>query len=148
MDHLKLFENFEHLTFDVTTEDDTTTIECMDGSKKVGESVFERVFDGYWYFDDQMSEDEFYSIFPDGEYINLRHLKIDDEHIHHKYGTALMDKTMEEMKRTKIKKAYLNASPMGDKGPKLSGLVKFYQRFGFRPMGKNSLWHEEMVADL
>lgn len=144
---IKLFETFEHVTFVTTKEDDTTTIECMDG-KKVGEAIFEYMPYAYWYFEDQMSEDEYYAIFPDDELLNLRHIKIENDFLHHKYGTVLMEECMKQMKKTGIKKAYLNASPMGDKGPKLSGLVKFYERFGFRPMGKSSLWHEEMIADL
>ena len=145
----ELFESGEPLEFKTFKDDDEdrTTIEGYDGGKFVGQVIFEHMVAAYWYFEDDFTEDEYDEMFPDDELLRVEHLKVQPEYMRKGYGDQLMKECVRMMKETGVKKAYLNASPMGSEGAQLSQLIKIYEKYGFKVLmhqGHNA----QMIMDI
>lgn len=99
---------------------------------EIGVLVIYEVVNGYWMFDDVLSEDEYEEIFPDDEFIDFNYLNIPDANMRGEgIAKKLVSLGIEEAKKLGYTTIYLNASPMGGNGLPLNDLVGFYKSFGF-----------------
>jgi ribosomal protein S18 acetylase RimI-like enzyme len=121
------------IRFKKEIDDENTTISAIIDKNIVGQLTLELLNDSYTYeFDDILTEDEFYEIFPDDEIIKISHIKVDDNSFNLGIGQALMNYGMNLMKNDGYTQFYLNASPMGFGGLNTENLVNFYKKFGFK----------------
>ncbi len=139
-----------NLTFETFEDEDRITISAFLGKKNVGYVILERIVSGYWMFEDIMSEDDYYEIFPDDEFVQIEVIKVFDDYQDVGYGKELMKKAIELSKSMGYNRIYLNASPMGNRGLKISELVSFYKKFGFNIIPQTDNWthNKEMVLKL
>lgn len=145
----KYKENLSPIQFKTVKDDDgdRTTIELYVGDIYVGNVIYEIITNAYWYFDNDFSEEEYDVMFPDDILVRIEHIKVEDQFKGKKYGQLLMTECIRQIRKLKIKKAYLNASPMDSLGLRLTQLVNFYEKFGFKILlqeGHNT----QMIADL
>jgi len=133
------FESIASVDFDikVNTEDedgDRTDIVIFNKNPEepylIGKLTYEKIWNGL----DMMGlidEDEYYKIFPDDEYIKIEHVKVEKKYAQKGFGRILMDRALDEIRKTDFKRVYLNASPMGTQIP-LPDLIEFYESLGFK----------------
>jgi len=147
----KLYEEDGELKFEVNENEDRITITGFIGEGDiVGSVILEREFNAYYEFESEMSEDEFYEIFPDGNFIKIEYIKIDDKYKNKGYGKKLLAKAIEYAKEIGESIVYLNASPMGNTGLALPELVSFYKKAGFEIIPQLDKYKEnkEMILRL
>ncbi len=123
----------DEVQYKTETHEDGVKILAYYNNKKIGSITSEILFEPYEYeFSEDMSEEEFYDIYSDGEIVKIEYLTVDDYYQGKGLATKLMNKLLDTMKQKGFDQFYLNASPMGFKGLQLKQLVKFYKKFGFR----------------
>jgi len=147
----KLYEEDGELKFEVNEDEDRITITGFIGEGDiVGSVILEREFNAYYEFEGEMSKDEFYEIFPDGNFIKIESIKIDDKYKNKGYGKKLLAKAIEYAKEIGESIVYLNASPMGNTGLLLPELVSFYKKAGFEIIPQLDKYEEnkEMILRL
>ena len=149
----KLYEEDGELKFEVNENEngDRITITGFIGEGDiVGSVILEREFNAYYEFEGEMSKDEFYEIFPDGNFIKIESIKIDDKYKNKGYGKKLLAKAIEYAKEIGESIVYLNASPMGNTGLLLPELVSFYKKAGFEIIPQLDKYEEnkEMILRL
>ena len=150
MKHLKLYESYSPLKFDIEEEDeygDRIIIKAILDGEEIGKSVMEFITAGYWEFEDEMTEEEYDKHFPEDSFAKVEVIEIKDDYKRKGYATELMSKTIEYIKSRNFKEIYLNASPMGMTGASLTPLVNFYKKFGFKTIVKDDN-NEEMVLHI
>jgi GNAT superfamily N-acetyltransferase len=145
-----LYEDDNQLRFEEFVDEDRVIINAFINRTNIGYVILEQEYDGYYEFDGVMDEDDFYELFPDGNFIKIETLLIKDEFKNKGYGKELLKKAIEYAKSNDEKRVYLNASPMGNTGLALPELVSFYKKFGFEVIPQTDKWEEnkEMVLKL
>jgi GNAT superfamily N-acetyltransferase len=147
----KLYEEDGDLNFEINEHEDRITITgFINEGDIVGSVILEREFDAYYEFEGEMSEDDFYEIFEDGNFIKIEYIKIEDKYKNKGYGKLLLTKAIDYVKEIGESVIYLNASPMGNTGLALPELVSFYKKFGFKIIPQLNKYKEnkEMVLHL
>jgi len=147
----KLYEEDGDLNFEINEHEDRITITgFINEGDIVGSVILEREFDAYYEFEGEMSEDDFYEIFEDGNFIKIEYIKIEDKYKNKGYGKLLLSKAIDYVKEIGESVIYLNASPMGNTGLALPELVSFYKKFGFKIIPQLNKYKEnkEMVLHL
>lgn len=136
-------ENVSNIKYKISKDEDRTTITGFIDGDKVGSITFDILFDAYQYeFEDDFDEDDFDKMFPHDVIVKIEHIEIEDDYKNEGIGTELMKYGMEIMKKKGYKQFYLNASPMGFSGLRISDLIKFYKKFKFKVIlnqGNNAL---------
>lgn len=136
----------DEVQYKTETHEDGINIFAYYNNKKIGSITSKILIEPYEYeFSEDMSEDEFYDIYSDGEIVKIEYLTVDDYYQGKGLATKLMNKLLDTMHQKGYKQYYLNASPMGFKGLPLEKLVKFYKKFGFRKFlnqGNNILMYK------
>ncbi len=152
---MKLLELYNEVlenpvTFTTFDDDGRVTISAMVGRTNVGYIIVEQITNGYWIFKDDISEDEYYEIFPDDSFLKIEHLLVFDDYKSGGYGKQLVNKAIEYGKEIGENIIYLNASPMGSSGLSIGNLVNFYKGFGFKTLPHSEKWanNKEMVLNL
>lgn len=125
-------------------ESDEIKIEAFYRGDKIGDAIAKILFGDFYYeFDDVMSEDDTYELFPDDSLAKIEHVEVSKQYRGSGVAKEMMNRLLRELERQGFKQFYLNASPMGiDKGFNKPELVKFYQKFGFNTLldqGGNTL---------
>lgn len=125
------------------SDGDSYVVKAFYNGEQVGEVDFEIMIGAYWYFEPFFSEDKYNKLFPDDEFVNLREISIRPEYRNKGFAGELLAKAIGEIKKTGIKRIYLNAAPVYDSSNTASGLdheqlAKAYERFGFKPILKQS----------
>jgi GNAT superfamily N-acetyltransferase len=145
-----LYEENDQLRFEEFVDEDRVVINGFIGRTNIGYVILEYRFNAYSEFDGIMDEDDFYNLFPDGNFIEIETLLIKDEFKNKGYGKELLKKAIEYAKSNNQTRVYLNASPMGNTGLALPELVSFYKKFGFEVIPQTDKWEEnkEMVLKL
>lgn len=138
------------VTFTTFDDDGRVTISAMVGRTNVGYIVIEQITNGYWMFQDDISEEEYDEIFPDDSFLKIEHLLVFDDYKSGGYGKQLVNKAIEYAKEIGENIIYLNASPMGGSGLSIGNLVNFYKGFGFKTLPHSEKWanNKEMVLNL
>lgn len=138
------------LTFTTFDDDGRVTISAMVGRTNVGYIIIEQIRNGYWMFEDDISEDEYYKTFPDDSFLKIEHLLVLDDYKSGGYGKQLLNKAIKYGKEIGENIIYLNASPMGSSGLNIDNLVNFYKGFGFKTLTHSEKWsnNKEMVLNL
>ena len=138
------------VTFTTFDDDGRITISAMVGRTNVGYIVVEQITNGYWMFQDDISEEEYDEIFPDDSFLKIEHLLVFDDYKSGGYGKQLVNKAIEYGKEVGEDIIYLNASPMGSSGLNIGNLVNFYKGFGFKTLPHSEKWanNKEMVLNL
>ncbi len=113
-------------------DEDRIKISAIYENEKIGYVVLELNQNAYWYFEDDFSEDDYYKMFPNDEFIKIEHIEIDDYYKRSGVAKKLMSLAIKKSKQLGYEQIYLNASPMGFSGLKLNDLVEFYKKFGFK----------------
>lgn len=69
---ISLFEtynkNLNDLSFELIRDEDRLTINLIYTNEVVGYIVVEHIINGFWMFNDYLSEDEYYEIFPNDQF--------------------------------------------------------------------------------
>lgn len=111
--------------------EDRTELIAYDGKNRAGYMIIEHNVSAYWYFEDDFSEDEYLEMFPDDEFMKFEHIEVEDNYRGRGVAQELIKAAIERTKKMNIKRAYLNASPMGTHGLSIKPLVALYKKFGF-----------------
>jgi len=129
-------EVLDNTTFIYKREDeDETTINAVYNNQRIASLSMVAMVSAYWYFEDNMSEDEYYELFPDDEFMQIGYLNVyDKKYMGEGIAKKLMKLAIDKAKKEGFDTIYLNASPMGTEGLKLNNLVDFYKKFGFKEM--------------
>jgi GNAT superfamily N-acetyltransferase len=127
-------EVLDNTTFIYKREDeDETTINAVYNNQRIASLSMVAMVSAYWYFEDDMSEDEYYELFPDDEFIQIGYLNVyDKKYMGEGIAKKLMKLAIDKAKKEGFDTIYLNASPMGTEGLKINNLVDFYKKFGFK----------------
>jgi GNAT superfamily N-acetyltransferase len=127
-------EVLDNTTFIYKREDeDETTINAVYNNQRIASLSMVAMVSAYWYFEDDMSEDEYYELFPDDEFMQIGYLNVyDKKYMGEGIAKKLMKLAIDKAKKEGFDTIYLNASPMGTEGLKLNNLVDFYKKFGFK----------------
>jgi GNAT superfamily N-acetyltransferase len=138
------------VTFTTFDDDGRVTISAMVGRTNVGYIIVEQLMNGYWMFEDDMSEDEYSKLFPDDKFLKIEHLLIFDDYKGGGYGKQLVNQAIQYAKEIGENIIYLNASPMGNSGLNIGNLVSFYKSFGFKTLPHSDKWNKnkEMILKL
>lgn len=111
------------------TDEDTTKFIAKSNGKVIGNLSIVQYLSAYSYFEDDFSEDDYYEMFPDDQFIILEHLEVDKPFRGKGIAKQLVIAGINESKKLGYNRIYLNASPMG--GLNLYDLIGFYKSFGF-----------------
>lgn len=114
-------------------DEDTFSISAMYKGNEIGHIVMDVMTDAYWYFADEMSEEEYNDLFVDDAFVRIGDVKIQKGARGEKIGKELMKRGLNKIKRMGYDTVYLNASPTDSDGLPLNDLVNFYKSFGFKP---------------
>ena len=147
----KILEEISNNTkFEVFEDEDTIDITLLHNNKTVGFIKVEFVFGGYYIFDDELSEDEYDSIFPNDKFAKIDYLRVLNDNRGKGFARLLVNKAIEIIKGQGENMIYLNASPMGHDGLSTTQLVNFYKSFGFKTMEHSDKWtkNKEMLLKL
>lgn len=138
------------VTFTTFDDDGRITISAMVGRTNVGYIIVEQIVNGYWIFQDDISEEEYDEIFPDDSFLRIEHLLVFDDYKNGGYGKQLVDQAIKYANEVGENVIYLNASPMGGTGLNIGNLVNFYKSFGFKVLPHSDKWsnNKEMVLYL
>lgn len=140
---MKLIKLYEEVLGDVhfnyEVDDERVEIIALKDRKVVGKIVLVFVMDAWHEFEDaiekgDMSEEDYYKIFPNDSYANIEYLNVEDSERGQGFAKMLMNKAVSHAKREGEKVMYLNASPMGISGLNINDLVGFYKSFGFQTL--------------
>lgn len=105
----------------------------------VGTALIDFRIDGYSYFENFISENEYLQIFDKHKKIaKLNHILIYDNYKNLGLGLKMMKIICYLSKLYNVDLLYLKAMPMGDKGLSFENLLKFYEKFGFEIMFQNT----------
>lgn len=139
MNFLEKYNHFinESITFIEGDEDrmnDNLTIEAYIGDDKIGEITIGFVINGFWMFEGELTEEQYYKYFPDDNFIKIETVKVLDKYKGNGYSKKIIQKALNFIKNNypNNKVIYLNASPMGFSGLPLTPLVNLYKSFGFK----------------
>ena len=127
---------------------DSITIEGVINGDVFGHITISDTVNGYWKFEDEMSEDEYDELFPDDSFATIETLEISDDYKGKGFARPLMLKALDYIKSTGEYTVYLNASPMGFKGLSIEPLVNFYKSFGFKIIIDDYAENKEMILYL
>lgn len=147
----KLFEEVSNEVQFVTKEDeDRVTISAVRGDKVLGAIVLDFVINGYWEFQDELSEDQYYELFPDDKFAKVEDLKVDVNVRGEGIAKLLMNKAIGLVRENGWDTMFLNANPTDGSGLDIDGLVGFYGKFGFKIPPYLGNWDEnkEMILRL
>ena len=108
---------------------DRITISAIVEGEPVAKIVLQFMVNGYWEFEDRMSEDEYNSLFPEDSYVMVEDLVSHDKG--KGYARALLNYAIAYSQKAGQHMIYLNASPKGYEGLGINKLVGFYQSMGF-----------------
>lgn len=149
MKHLKLFEK---LTFDIEEDQegfdgDRVTIKSFLNEVEVGKIIIEFVYNGFWMFEDEITEEQYDDLFPDDKFAKIEYLEVYDKFKGKRYSKYLMNECLKFIKEKGENIVYLNASPMGFTGLNNEELFNFYKSFGFKTFIKYPD-NEEMILKL
>lgn len=121
--------------------EDSYTITLRDNDEFVGSCYLDIKLNAYWYFEDDMSEEEYDKLFPNDIFLHIKNLEIKEKYRNKGYAKKLLELIIDKAKELGIKQIYLNAYHMSmDKD--LPRLVKLYESFGFNVFlhqGNNAL---------
>lgn len=130
-------------SFNVNQNEDEITINAIHDKRLIASLTMEPMINAYWYFEDEISEEQYDELFPEDTFMNIQHLEVSDTRMR---GEGIAKKLMLQAIKKTIQlgysQIYLNASPMGVKGLDLPNLIGFYQKFGFKVFlnqGNNAL---------
>lgn len=116
-------------------ERDRFKITAYLNKEKVGWVVYEKCQYFQWYFEPEMTEDEYNIIFPEDKFIMLESLFVYQEFRSQGFANELMNKFVSEsLENYDYKTLFLNAYPQDSISRMhltLDNLIKFYERFGF-----------------
>ena len=134
----KLYEEImnERVFFDYDIDDDKVTIRAIVNKQAVGMIELVFVSDAYSEFKDlidsgDMTQQEFKSIFPNNRYVEIKTLRVENDEQGKGYAKKLLDEAKIYLKKDNQYVLYLNASPIGNSGRDIEGLVKLYKDAGF-----------------
>ncbi len=115
---------------------------------EIGYIICDVMVDPYYYFDGDLSQDEYDEIFPENEIVRINWLKVSDKYRGKGIAQFLIKSALDTIKSMGYSKVFLNASPVNDgSNLPLNELISLYEKFGFKTFkhqGGNTL----MVKDL
>jgi GNAT superfamily N-acetyltransferase/predicted nucleotidyltransferase len=130
-------------SFKLNQVEDDITINAIHDNKIIASITMEPMLSAYWFFEDEISEEQYDELFPEDKFMNIQHLVVSDTRMR---GEGIAKKLMIQAIKKSIQlgyaQIYLNASPMGVEGLNLPNLIGFYQKFGFKVFlnqGNNAL---------
>lgn len=147
----KLFEEVSNEVQFVTKEDeDRYKISAVRGGKWLGTIVLEFIVNGYWEFEDELSEEQYYELFPDDRFVSVENLMVQRQYRGEGVAKILMNRAINFVKREGWDVMFLNANPTDGSGLDIDGLVGFYGKFGFKIPPYLGNWDEnkEMILRL
>jgi len=116
----------------ITTQDneDSYVIALRDKNSFVGSCFLDIKTNAYWYFEDDITEEEYNELFPEDIFLHIENIYIDQKFRGKGYAKKLLELSINKAKELGIKRIYLNCSPINIKRD-LSRLIKLYESFGF-----------------
>lgn len=129
-------EVLDNTTFKYKREDeDEMTIQAIHDHQLIGSLSMVAMQGAYWYFEDEMSEEQYDEFFPEDKFMNIGYLEIKQrKYMGEGIAKELMKRAIHKAKQQGFNTIWLNASPMGTQGLALTDLVGFYKKFGFKEM--------------
>ena len=119
----------------VRENEDEISIRAIYEGEIIGTLTMVGMQDAYWYFEDEMSEEQYDEMFPDNKFMNIGYLEIKQrKYMGEGIAKELMKRAIHKAKQQGFNTIWLNASPMGFNGLALNDLVAFYKKFGFQEM--------------
>lgn len=112
--------------------EDELAITASYESEIIGKLSMVFMMSAYWYFENELSEEQYDEMFPDDRFVLIGWLEVPQK-IYRGEGIAkqLMKRAIAKAKQQGYTRVYLNASPIGTNGFQLNDLVGFYKSFGF-----------------
>ena len=127
---------------------DSITIEGVINNDVFGHITISFTVNGYWKFEDEMSEEKYDKLFPDDSFATIEVLEVNDNYKGHGLAKELMKKGLDYIKESGENIVYLNASPMGYRGLSIQPLVNFYKSFGFEIIVDDYNENKEMILKI
>jgi ribosomal protein S18 acetylase RimI-like enzyme len=121
--------------------EDSYTITLRDNDEFAGSCYLDIKTNAYWYFEDDMSEEEYDKLFPNDIFLHIENLAIKEKYRNKGYAKKLLELIIDKAKELGIKQIYLNASHIS-MNQDLPRLIKLYESFGFNVFlhqGNNAL---------
>lgn len=136
-------EILNNSSFKYRRNEDEININAFHDNKLIAKLTMEDMQNAYWYFENEISEEQYYELFPDDRFMNIQSLEVSDPRMRGEgIAKELMVRAIAKAKQLGYKQIFLNASPMGNKGLNLPSLTSFYESLGFKPFlhqGDNTL---------
>jgi ribosomal protein S18 acetylase RimI-like enzyme len=144
MKNLKSYRYFclnEKIKVITTQEEDGIIITLRDNIKFIGSSYLDIKVNAYWYFEGDISEEEYDKLFPEDIFLHIENIAINENYRGKGYAKKLLELIIDKAKKLEIKRIFLNCSPINIKKD-LPRLIKLYESFGFKVFlhqGNNAL---------
>ena len=135
------FLNEDLIKIITTQEEDVIIITLRDNKKFIGSSYLDIKENAYWYFKDDISEEEYDKLFPEDIFLHIENIAINENYRGKGYAKKILKLIIYKAKELGIKKIFLNCSPINLKKD-LPRLIKLYESFGFKVFlhqGNNAL---------
>jgi ribosomal protein S18 acetylase RimI-like enzyme/predicted nucleotidyltransferase len=114
-------------------DEDTFYILAKAKGLEVGYIICDEMVNAYYYFDGDISQDEYDEIFPEDKFVRINWLKVVDGHRGQGIAKFLIQKAIDKIKSLGYSQVFLNASPVNDgSNLPLNDLVALYESFGFK----------------
>jgi len=147
IENLNESQNINNFNFIEKQDEDVFSITAIHNGKELGHFTADIMTNAYWYFSDDMPEEDYDDIFIDDQFVRINHIKINPEARRKGLGKELMRRGINKIKRLGLDMIYLNASPTDSSGLPLNELVSFYESFGFKTL-INQGNNVQMILDL
>lgn len=114
-------------------DEDTFYILAKSKGLEVGYIICDEMVNAYYYFEGDITQEEYDEIFPDDRFVRINWLKVSDDHRGKGIAKFLIQKAIDKIKSMGYNQVFLNASPVNDgSNLPLNDLVGLYSSFGFK----------------
>lgn len=130
--HLDETEKSNNATYKYRTEGDEVLINAIYNGEKIGKLSMLEMHNAYYYFEDEISEEQYDELFPDDKFMLISWLETYLNSVGQGIGKNLMTLGLQKAKQLGFNTVFLNASPISHKRFNINDLVGFYESFGFK----------------
>ena len=131
--------NFENLKYTLSINDEYNVLSLLIDDVVVGYIEFEYMDDNYDFFQNNYSETEYKSLFPDNKLVYVENVYIEKEYRNYGFATSMMKKLFEV---NGYKHILLNAKSDKESDIAQDKLVNWYNKLGFIVVKKSDRYTE------
>ena len=134
MKNLKSYRYFylnENLKIITTKKEDYITITLREETNFIGSCYLDIKVHSYWYFEDDISEEEYNKLFTEDMFLHIENLAINIKYRGKGYAKKLVGLAIDKANELGIKRVFLNAYHIS-MNKDLPRLIRLYESFGFK----------------